>query len=499
MKTKITVIVPTYKRPKLLKRCLDSINCQSYEYFEVLVVDNEGSDTRIKQLVEQYQNMRFKYLHQPVPGVSAARNKGIHSASSELILFVDDDDEIKQDMLAEMVEFMSDEKQSGISFTWCGVEKILEKENGAASEIKSFYISSNDLEDMSFILKIGTGCGLCVRREDLLEVGCFSKNYSVSEDRDLVLKLIESGKKYKPLHKLLYKRYYHSGERLSEKFEFSLEAEYDTKLYYEHLNFMVAHPELRLRLLDFRAKHHCLAGEMERAISVELHALKIQPFRMKTLRRLASYYIKSLFSSKKPCLTFNSSAQYWQDRYRIGKNSGVGSYGVFAEFKADVLNAFVKKEKINTIIEFGSGDGNQLYLAKYNDYTGYDVSDVAVSLCKDRFHDDTGKSFYSLNEYNGETAEMSISLDVIYHLVEDNVFEDYMNRLFNAGTKYVIIYSSNSTESANDVHVRHRKFTDWVDANINEFYLVEVIPNKHPYEGDYKTGSFAEFYIYKKK
>ena len=496
----ITIVVPTYKRPLLLRRCLGSISGQSHKSFEVIVVDNDGKDSSVKQAVEDCQDMRFKYICQPVSGVSAARNKGIELAKSDLVLFVDDDDEIESEMLIELIKFMSDESQERLSFTWCGVKKLAVDSKQNKLECREFKVSEADLIDMSFITKIGSG-GLCVRRDDLFEVGCFDESYNLSEDRDLILKLIEAGKKYKPLHKLLYKRYYHSGARLSEGFHSLIEAEHDYKLYYEHLNFIVAHPELRLRLLDIRAKHYYLGGELEKAIDVELHALQLRPFRMKTLRRLALYYMKAKFSSSNKKLTFNSSAQYWQDRYKVGKNSGVGSYGIFAEFKAVVLNGFVKKEKITTVIEFGSGDGNQLYLAKYNDYTGYDVSDVAVDLCKDRFHDDPSKHFYSLNEYAGETAELSLSLDVIYHLVEDSVFEAYMNRLFNAATKYVIIYSSNKVENTDGkvTHVRHRKFTDWVESHIEGFTLAEHIPNKYPYQGNYKTGSFADFYIYKKK
>jgi hypothetical protein len=43
----------------------------------------------------------------------------------------------------------------------------------------------------------------------------------------------------------------------------------------------------------------------------------------------------------------------------------VGSYGKFAAFKAEVLNAFVQEMRVDTVIEFGCGDGNQLTLARY--------------------------------------------------------------------------------------------------------------------------------------
>jgi hypothetical protein len=62
---------------------------------------------------------------------------------------------------------------------------------------------------------------------------------------------------------------------------------------------------------------------------------------------------------------FRTSADYWEKRYRKGGSSGSGSYRKLAEFKAGVVNDFVSRNRIQTVIEHGSGDGAQLWLAKY--------------------------------------------------------------------------------------------------------------------------------------
>src|ERR1041385_8036217 len=79
------------------------------------------------------------------------------------------------------------------------------------------------------------------------------------------------------------------------------------------------------------------------------------------------------------------SAQYWEARYREGGNSGDGSYGRLASFKAQVLNDFVARNQIRSVVEFGCGDGNQLSLAQYPKYLGLDVSPTAVLNCAARF------------------------------------------------------------------------------------------------------------------
>jgi len=71
---------------------------------------------------------------------------------------------------------------------------------------------------------------------------------------------------------------------------------------------------------------------------------------------------------------FANTGDYWQQRYARGGNSGDGSYGKLADFKAEVLNEAVKELGITSVIEFGCGDGNQLTLANYPAYTGVDTS-----------------------------------------------------------------------------------------------------------------------------
>lgn len=192
------------------------------------------------------------------------------------------------------------------------------------------------------------------------------------------------------------------------------------------------------------------------------------------------------------------SKEYWENRYRYHGNSGAGSYGKLAEFKAEIINGFINEHNINNIIEFGCGDGNQLNLFNIKNYLGFDVSDTIIKLCQDKFFDNPNYKFKNMSEYRGEKAELTLSLDVIYHLVEDSVYNDYMNKLFDASNKYVIIYASNKNEE-HYIHVKHRKFTDWIENNKKEWKLIKHIPNKYPYNIN-KIGesSFADFYIFAK-
>ena len=210
----------------------------------------------------------------------------------------------------------------------------------------------------------------------------------------------------------------------------------------------------------------------------------------------ADFY-RSIFRILINSRTFAGSGNYWDKRYQKGRDSGEGSYGELAIFKAKVLNEFVREKGIRSVIEFGSGDGNQLKLAEYPAYTGVDVSPVAVRMAQQTFQHDLSKKFMTSEDYRGERAELALSLDVIYHLVEDSVFKAYMERLFQASTKYVVIYSSNCSGLMTDSpHVRHREFTRCVKERFPSLAAPQIISNPFPIGLRQEETSFAHFFFY---
>jgi SAM-dependent methyltransferase len=220
--------------------------------------------------------------------------------------------------------------------------------------------------------------------------------------------------------------------------------------------------------------------------------------RIPLVGRRAARAVLSLKSNRRDPSSFAGSAPYWERRYGAGGDSGSGSYGRYAAFKAEVLNAFVAEHGVGSVIEFGCGDGNQLALAEYPRYLGVDVSESAVRLCRERFATDPTKSFETLGDYASEQAELSRSLDVIYHLVEDDAFAAHMQTVFGGARRFVGIYSSNvdDGEGGSMAHVRHRRFTDWVDAHAPEWDVLARVPNRYPYRGRLLGGSLADFYFF---
>ncbi len=89
----VSVVVPTYRRPERVLRCVESILATGHHDLEVIVVDNAPGDGRTEAALSQRfgTTARVRYLAEPVPGASRARNRGVAGAGGELVAFVDDD------------------------------------------------------------------------------------------------------------------------------------------------------------------------------------------------------------------------------------------------------------------------------------------------------------------------------------------------------------------------------------------------------------------------
>jgi hypothetical protein len=184
------------------------------------------------------------------------------------------------------------------------------------------------------------------------------------------------------------------------------------------------------------------------------------------------------------------SKEYWNERYVNGENSGLGSYGELAKFKANIINNFIEKNKIQSIIDYGVGDGNQLKLINTENkiYTGIDVSTFIVFKCKNIFKDDKTKMFlHTHNINNNLKADLVLSCDVIYHLIEEEVYKEYMDKMFSMSNKYVIIYAPNINYNEAK-HVKKREFIEYIFDNFKNFSLIKRI----------KSNIGSPFYIFQK-
>lgn len=102
---KISIIVPVYNVERYINRCIDSILKQTYDNFELILID-DGSPDNCGQICEDYTKIdsRVQCIHQKNAGLSGARNAGLKIATGDYICFVDSDDAIHEDYLRVLVD-----------------------------------------------------------------------------------------------------------------------------------------------------------------------------------------------------------------------------------------------------------------------------------------------------------------------------------------------------------------------------------------------------------
>lgn len=199
----------------------------------------------------------------------------------------------------------------------------------------------------------------------------------------------------------------------------------------------------------------------------------------------------------------NATRAYWEKRYSSGGNSGRGSYGRLQSFKTAAINDIAVRYRLHSAVEFGCGDGAQLAGFAFTDYHGVDVSATVIAQNRAHYKANPSRSFWDLSEISKCLAhgpfDVALSLDVIFHLVNDLEFDTYMRNVFASNCRFVIVYSSNYYEGprSETPHVRHRRFTDWIDDHASQYRLLEMVEN--PYsrrlimDGDQSNSDFYVF------
>ncbi|MGA1066842.1 MAG: hypothetical protein ACO3U3_13445 [Alphaproteobacteria bacterium] len=209
-------------------------------------------------------------------------------------------------------------------------------------------------------------------------------------------------------------------------------------------------------------------------------------------QRQSTIEVRSNFSEK----------AYWQARYKNGRTSGSGSQGKLAFYKAEIINGLAEKYGVKVAVELGCGDGRQLSLYQFNDYIGTDIAEESIEMCKARILNATRFRFLNMVDFKTTRprGDLSLSVDVIFHLVNDSVYFDYMEMLFESSTRLVLIYGPNQEISSNESHIRFRCFTSWIESHRPNFRLVEFIKNKYPYHpgADPEKSSWSDFYLFEK-
>lgn len=176
------------------------------------------------------------------------------------------------------------------------------------------------------------------------------------------------------------------------------------------------------------------------------------------------------------------SFKYWENRHSkfINRNKTINTVSI------NSINTFIKEKNIKNLFDYGCGDGRMAQCIIVENYFGVDVSSTAILKCKEL---NPGKNFYLCNKNDKNLKELlkafkpdlSFSFSVISHVIEDKLFEEYMENLF-CSERFVFINAINENKFFSAEYQKHRNFTKYIE-RFKDWKLLELgTKNEYIYE-----------------
>jgi len=184
--SKVSVVIPTFNRPELLSRAIRSVLAQTYQDFEIIVVD-DGDKESAGAVVSSFEKQNIRYIknNPPKQGGGATRNRGIEEADGEYVAFLDDDDEWMPTKLEKQV-FALD--SSGVGASHCGLVVIDNATDKVVREDLPGESGVVDIFDRTLFRCYIWTSELVVRRALLLKEQ-FDPTFKKNQEWDLQLRL----------------------------------------------------------------------------------------------------------------------------------------------------------------------------------------------------------------------------------------------------------------------------------------------------------------------
>ncbi|MCE4049561.1 glycosyltransferase family 2 protein [Bacillus sp. Au-Bac7] len=188
----VTVIIPTYKRSDFLSRAIESVLGQTYTPIEIIVVDDNDTNSKYRKqtelLMEKYKDYKnIKYLqHEQNLNGSAARNTGIKNSNGKYIAFLDDDDEFLEKKISMQVEILRKTNKK-IGAVYGGYNII----RGNKVIKRNIPLENGNLISELLQMKWGTGSGSNVlfKSEVFSNIGLFDESLKRHQDWDILLRM----------------------------------------------------------------------------------------------------------------------------------------------------------------------------------------------------------------------------------------------------------------------------------------------------------------------
>lgn len=190
--TKVSIIVPTYNRKSLISCAIDSVLRQTFEDFELLIVDDGSTDNTGDFIKENYTDKRIRYFYQENQGQTYARNKALGHSVGEYICFLDSDDYWPTNKLEISLKVFEDNPDIDVVY---GDEMVINHEGEELGREKIKRYSGNITKHLLVENFIGMSASM-VKADKIKEVGGMDEKVRVADDFSLWLRLSRTSQFY---------------------------------------------------------------------------------------------------------------------------------------------------------------------------------------------------------------------------------------------------------------------------------------------------------------
>lgn len=189
--TEVSVIIPTFNRAQKVSRAVSSVLSQTFNDFEVIVID-DGSFDETADALGKFEDRITLIRHPENSGVSAARNSGIKASRSPVIAFLDSDDYWMPEKLETQIRYLREHSDA----VACQAEEIWIRNGVRVNPWNKHIKPSGNIFERSLKLCVVSPSAVMIRRSLFEDVGLFDEEFPVCEDYDLWLRI---GCRY-PIH-----------------------------------------------------------------------------------------------------------------------------------------------------------------------------------------------------------------------------------------------------------------------------------------------------------
>lgn len=207
--TRVSIVIPTYNRSGLVISAVESVISHDHNIYEIVVVDDGSTDDTRAQLNRFIGDARLKYVYQNNSGKpSVARNTGLAHASGEYIRFLDSDDLLIEGSVGKMKKVLDENKDVAMVFgDWIDMSFLDGQSTNAPSWVTdqgfvanipnnfiehrddSLVIFNKHIVNAIFTKAFVFTSSVMIRKSILEKIGCFDERLTISEDRDLWLRI----------------------------------------------------------------------------------------------------------------------------------------------------------------------------------------------------------------------------------------------------------------------------------------------------------------------